>query len=301
MGFAMEWTSDQRARIQQGCPPEIEIAFLGAAPTDHDALAKLDVLVVGTEPVANALLAAAPRLKLVQRWGTGLDNINRDYVGSRGIATAELPGVNARSVSEFILLAMLALLRQLPDVAVSWSRGRWETGRVGVPPRGLQGKTVGLMGYGAIGRDLARLLQSFDVSILYHDVVAADVAGVSARLAAKDELLGSSDIVTVQLPLNPATLCAIGASEIARMKRSAVLISVSRAGVVDEAAARLAVGEGYLAAASFDNFATEPLPADRIRYTPGILATPHIAGAAIEGFEALIDACFASITRHFSP
>ncbi|MBS7742372.1 MULTISPECIES: NAD(P)-dependent oxidoreductase [unclassified Chelatococcus] len=297
----MEWTSEQRARIQQGCPPEIDLAFLGSAPIDRNVLARLDALVVGTEPVSNALLAATPRLKLIQRWGTGLDNIDRDHVASRGIATAELPGVNARSVSEFILLAMLALLRQLPDVAVSWSRGMWETGRVGLPPRRLQGKTVGLMGFGAIGRDLAGLLQSLDVDILYHDAVAADVAGLSVRYAAKEELLESADIISVQLPLNPATPCAIGAPEIALMKRSAILISVSRAGVVDETAARLAVREGRLAAASFDNFAIEPLPADKIGYTPGILATPHIGGAAIEGFEALIDACFASITRHFGP
>ncbi|MBS7700593.1 MULTISPECIES: NAD(P)-dependent oxidoreductase [unclassified Chelatococcus] len=296
----MEWTSHQRERIQQGCPREIELVFLGAAPTDHNALARLDAVVVGTEPVSNTLLAAAPRLRLIQRWGTGLDNVDRDYARSQDIATAELPGVNARSVSEFILMVMLALLRQLPDVTVSWSRGRWETGRAGAPPRRLQGKTVGLIGFGAIGRDVARLLQSFDVAILYHDVIAADVAGLPARNAAKEELLGSADIISVQLPLTPTTLCAIGAPEIALMKRSAILISVSRAGVVDEAATRLAVAEGRLAAASFDNFAVEPLPADQIGYTPGILATPHIGGAAIEGFEALIAACFASITRHFS-
>ena len=294
----MDWTPALRERIRRGCPPGIALTFIGPAPTDRDALARLDVLVVGTEPVANALLAAAPRLKLVQRWGTGLDNIDRDEVRRRGIATAELPGVNARSVSEFILLAMLALLRQLPDVTMSWSRGRWETRRPGAPPRRLQGKTVGLLGYGAIGRDLARLLQPFDVDILYHDVTAVEVAGVSARYAAKNDLLACADIVTVQLPLNPATLSAIGAAEIAVMKPSAILVSVSRAGVVDEAAARLAVAEGHLAAASFDNFAIEPLPADQIGYTPGILATPHIGGAAIEGFEALIDACFASIARH---
>ncbi|WP_110377517.1 NAD(P)-dependent oxidoreductase [Chelatococcus asaccharovorans] len=295
----MEWASKQGQHVRRGCPPGIEPTFLGPAPTDRLKLARLDVLVVGTEPVSNALLAACPRLKLVQRWGTGLDNIDRDYVAGRGIATAELPGVNARSVSEFILLAMLALLRQLPDVTVSWSRGRWETGRPGMVSRRLQGKTVGLLGYGAIGRDLTRLLHSLDVDILYHDVTAAEVAGVSARYVAKEELLARSDIVTVQLPLTPSTLCEIGAPEIAVMKRSAILISVSRAGVVDEAAARLAVAEGHLAAASFDNFAIEPLPADQIGHTPGILATPHIGGAAIEGFEALVDACFKSISSHF--
>ncbi len=117
------------------------------------------------------------------------------------------------------------------------------------------------------------------------------------RFVTKDELLRSCDVVSVQLPSTPATQGAVGEADIARMKRSAILVSVSRSGVVDETALRAAVRDGRLAAASFDNHAMEPLPEGQVFHQPGILATPHLGGASIEGFEALIHACFASIQR----
>jgi len=297
-GFLIDWNAAQRGRIAALCPPEIEPVFLGANPAGPDAFARLDALVVGTDPVACGLLDQAPRLRLVQRWGTGFDNADPGYLRGRGLAFAELPGVNARSVSEFILLAMLALLRQLPDTAVSWSRGEWTPAAANEPPRRLQGKSVGLLGLGAIGRDLARLLAPFEVELLFHDNVRPVSPGVEGRWVEKDELLRHCDVVTVQLPLTEATRGAIGPGEIARMKASAVLVSIARAGVVDETAVRAAVSEGRLAAASFDNFAVEPLPGAAIFHQPGILATPHVGGASIEGFEALARACFASILSH---
>ncbi|MET0743805.1 MAG: NAD(P)-dependent oxidoreductase [Microvirga sp.] len=297
VGFAMDWAPPQRERIASLRPDGIELLFLGSRPGDAASLARLDALVVGTEPVATATLDAAPHLRLVQRWGTGFDNVDPDAIRARGLLTAELPGVNARSVSEFILLAMLSLLRHLPDVTVAWSRGEWLTGRSAVPPRRLQGKTIGLLGFGAIGRDLAGLLRPFEVEILFHDRDPVAPAGLPARFATKDALLRSSDVVSVQLPSTPATRGAIGEAEIACMKRSAVLVSVSRSGVVDEMAVRAAVRDGRLAAAGFDNHAVEPLPEGRVFHQPGILATPHLGGASIEGFEALIHACFASILR----
>ena len=297
VGFAMDWAPPQRDRITSLCPAGIELLFLGSRPSDPASLARLDALVVGTEPVATAMLDAAPHLQLVQRWGTGFDNVDPDDIRARGLLTAELPGVNARSVSEFILLAMLSLLRHIPDVTVAWSRGEWLTGRPEVPPRRLQGKTIGLLGFGAIGRDLAGLLRSLDVEILFHDLDPIAPASLPVRFVTKDELLRSCDVVSVQLPSTPVTQGAIGEAEIAVMKRSAILVCVSRSGVVDETALRAAVRDGRLTAASFDNHAMEPLPAGQVIHQPGILATPHLGGASIEGFEALIHACFASIQR----
>jgi phosphoglycerate dehydrogenase-like enzyme len=295
VGFAIDWAPAQRERIAALCPPGIELLFLGTSPDDKEALARLDVVVVGTTPVANKVLDIAPHLQLVQRWGTGFDNVDPGYLHSRRLLTAELPGVNARSVSEFILLAMLALLRHLPDVAIAWSRGEWCPGRTDQPPHRLQGKAVGLLGFGAIGRDLARLLRGFEVELMVHDISNVVPSDIPAQWVEKDVLLRASDVLTVQLPLTDSSSGAVGAPEIAKMKRSAVLVSVSRAGVVDEVAVREAVRDGRLAAASFDNFAVEPLPSEAIMHQPGILATPHIGGASIEGFEALIRACFASI------
>ena len=301
VGFAIDWTPAQRERIAALGPSTLALHFLGSRPDASAAIATLDVLVVGTEPVASSLLDAAPRLRLIQRWGTGFDNLDPAEASARGLLTAELPGVNARSVSEFILLASLSLLRHLPDVAVAWSRGEWLPGRPDQPPRRLQGKTVGLLGFGAIGRDLARLLRSFEVEILVHDIDRSIPSDIPARWVEKSELLQRSDVLSVQLPLTEATRGAVGAPAIACMKRSAVLVSVSRFGVVEEQPVRDAVRSGRLAAASFDNFALEPPPPEAIAHQAGILATPHIGGASIEGFEALARACFASIAAHCPP
>ena len=295
VGFLIDWDAAQRTRIAALCPHGIEPVFLGASPETPVALAPLDAVVVGTAPVAARLLDGAPHLRFVQRWGTGFDNIDPAYLRARGLSFAELPGINARSVSEFVLLAILVLLRHLPETVSAWSRGEWSPAPAGLPPRRLQGKTVGLLGFGAIGRDLARLLEPFEVEILFHDIERTIPPGSAARWADKTELLRCSDVVTVQLPLTEATRGAIGAREIAGMKPSAILVSIARAGVVDEAEVRAAVSEGRIAGASFDNFAVEPLPAEEIFQQPGILATPHIGGASIEGFEALIGACFESI------
>ncbi|MBM6596365.1 hypothetical protein ILT42_20370 [Microvirga sp. BT291] len=293
IGFMMKWQSHERAFIERSCPPAIVCHFIEGNPQDDLAtIALLDVLVVGTHPVPAELIDAAHRLRLIQRWGTGLDNIDLAHCRRRGIATAELPGVNARSVSEFIICAILALLRRLPDVTSAWAEGQWLTG----PQRGathrLEGKTVGLLGFGAIGQDVSRLLKGFAVETIYHDLIAVAPDRSCARPVDKDELLAKADVVCVQLPLTARTYGVIGENEIALMKPSAIVISVSRSGVVDEAAVRAAVRSNRLFAASFDNFDEEPLRSDRIRAEPRILATPHMAGATVEGFQALVRACF---------
>ncbi len=296
IGFALDLPADGRRRIAAACPAGTSLEFLPEDFGDRAALGDIDALVVGTQPVPEAILDVAPRLRLIQRWGTGRDNIDLAAMKRRNITTAELPGVNARSVSEFLLLAILAGLRHLPDVAVAWSRGEWDAGRADFPPRRLTGKTVGLLGFGAIGRDLAVLLAPFDATILFHDLRAPErpLPSVVGPLG-KDEVLTRSDIVCVLLPANAQTHRSVGVVEIAKMKPGAILVSIARAEIVDEAAARTAVRSGHLAAASFDNFTQEPLPSAAIAHQPGVLATPHIGGATIEGFDALAAACFANI------
>ncbi|MBL0932384.1 MAG: hypothetical protein IBJ15_20030 [Alphaproteobacteria bacterium] len=295
-GLALNLPAEGRRHIAAACPSDLEIEFLDPDFKTPERLGALEALVVGTQPVPEALLDAAPRLRLIQRWGTGRDNIDVVAVERRGVATAELPGANTRSVSEFLLLAILSALRHLPDIAVAWSRGTWLTARPGFPHRRLTGKTIGLLGFGAIGRDLTNLLAPFDVRVTFHDLRRPD--GVSDAIRGPlsiDEIMASADIVCVSLPSNAGTRGAVDAAQIARMKRGAVLLSIARADVVDERAARDAVRDGRLAAASFDNFTVEPLPKAAIAHQPGVLATPHIGGASIEGFEALTAACFASI------
>jgi phosphoglycerate dehydrogenase-like enzyme len=299
VGFLVSWRPHERALAEQACPPGMACRFLRGDPKgEAGTLGRLDVLVVGTQQVSASLIDAAPRLRLIQRWGTGLDNIDLAGAAQRGIATAELPGVNARSVSEFVVGAILALLRHLPDVTAAWAEGCWLGSAQRPSAHRLQGKIVGLLGFGAIGRDVARLLAGFSVEILYHDPGAPLFDGPAVRSVTKEQLLSACDILSVHLPLAPSTWGAIGDAEIARMKPSAILISVSRAGIVDEEAVRRAVRDGRLFAASFDNFDPEPLPPEAIRREPRILATPHMAGATVEGFHALLEACYRSIAEH---
>lgn len=295
VGFAFDFSPAQRERIEAAHPLGFEVLFLGADWRDDATIVDLDVLVIGNGPVKASDIERAPRLRLIQRWGTGIDNIDLTATASRNIAVAELPGANARSVAEFVLLAVLALLRHLPEMAVAWSRGQWVRGRPDTPPRRLTGMTVGLLGFGSIGQDVARLLTPFDVELLVHDRLRPDPSFAGVMAVTRSDLLRRSDVLCVQLPLTDETRGAIGAAEIMEMKSDAVLVSVSRSGIVDEAAVREAVLAGRLAAAGFDNFAAEPLPAEFIRHQPGILATPHVAGAAAEAFDQLLPACFESI------
>lgn len=297
IGFMVNWQAHERALVERACPPTMVCHFIEDDPRrDTDTLELLNVLVVGTQTISSDLMAATPQLSLVQRWGSGLDNVDLGYAMSQGIATAELPGVNARSVSEFIICAILALFRHIPEVTAAWAEGRWLSGAQRAPSHRLEGKTVGLLGFGAIGQDVARLLEGFSVETIYHDLVAVPRSELNARSVSKNELLRESDVICVQLPLTLATRGVIGEAEVAIMKASAAVISVSRAGVVDEEAVRAAVRSNRLFAASFDNFELEPLPSEKIRAEPRILATPHMAGATVEGFRALVTACFESIS-----
>jgi phosphoglycerate dehydrogenase-like enzyme len=301
IGLMVKWQPHERAFVEHACPPTMVCHFLEDDPgKEVETLKLLHVLVVGTQAVSSDLIAAAPRLQLIQRWGTGFDNVDLVYARSRSITTAELPGVNARSVSEFIICAILALFRHLPEVTAAWADGRWLGGAQRVPAHRLEGKTVGLLGFGAIGQDVARLLTGFSVITIYHDLAHVAHNGLNATSVSKEELLRVSDVICVQLPLTPATSGAIGEAEIALMKPSATVISVSRAGVVDEGAVRAAVRAKRLFAASFDNFEVEPLPRDKIHSEPRILATPHIAGATVEGFQALVRACFERISLAYA-
>jgi phosphoglycerate dehydrogenase-like enzyme len=294
IAIAAAFRPDQQERALQACPADLDLRFVDPAAPCVSPLEDVEVLVVGTQPVGRDIVDACPKLRLIQRWGTGSDNIDLGLMAERGIIVAELPGANSRSVAEFILLAMLAQLRQLPDMIVEWSRGRWSAHPSPRPKRCLTGKIVGLLGFGAIGQDLAHLLSPFDVRLLCHDRSPLAWNG-PVEFVDKSVLLEQADIVSVQLPLNASTRLAIGAPELRLMKPLSILISVSRAEVVDEQAVRMAVAEGRLAAASFDNFSQEPLQPHAIFHAGHILATPHVGGACEEGFGPLLAACFSSI------
>ena len=249
--------------------------------------------VLALEVVDDALLARVPGLKTISKFGVGLDSFDLAAMSRRGVKLAWTPGSNSRSVAELALLMALGLLRRLPEAQADLRAGTWRQ------PIGstLSGKVFGLIGLGSVGRELVALLAPFGAKVLAHDPFA-DRAFASANgvaLAALDELLAQSDVVSLHLPLSSATRGVINAARLSRMKPSAVLINTARGGLVDETSLLAALDAGRLAGAGLDCLAHEP-PADaRLTSHPKVLATPHVGGSTEEAILAMGRAAIAGL------
>jgi phosphoglycerate dehydrogenase-like enzyme len=228
-------------------------------------------------PATAAMIAAAPKLRLIQKIGVGVNTIDLDAARARGIAVCNLPGTNARAVAELTLLLMLGALRQVTrfDAAVRAGRG-WSLDPAVQDGLGeLGGKAVGLVGHGAVPRALAPVLAALGCRIRYTSrAPKPDALGEWRPLEA---LLAEADVISLHVPLTPETERMIDAAALARMKPGAVLVNTARGGLVDQAALAAALRDGRLAAAGLDVFAAEPVdPADPLLGLPNVVLTPHI-------------------------
>ncbi|GAA1565535.1 hypothetical protein GCM10009827_103910 [Dactylosporangium maewongense] len=265
-------------------------AALAAGP-----LATADALVVRSSPVTAAMLEAAPRLRVVGRHGAGLDGIDLAAAQRLGIPVVSTPGANAESVAEFVVLAALALARQLPGAVATLASGGFPAGRslpssvvaAGLTGTMLVGRTVGLVGLGAIGRGVAVRALGLGMTVIAFDV-AAVVPPQGVRLVPLDELLRSADVVSLHVPQTPQTTGLIGAAALASMRPDALLVNTARAGVVDHAAVLAALDGGRLRGYAVDVFAPEPpSPDDPLLHHPRVLATPHMAAMTSDALDAM--------------
>jgi D-3-phosphoglycerate dehydrogenase len=256
-----------------------------------------DVLVVGLEPVDDALLERTSRLKLVQRLGRGYENIDIDAAARRGVPVCGMPDFNAAAVAEHAVMLMLALLRRVFESTLLMKAGRWPiTDVVTAGVFELAGKTVGIVGFGAIGQAVADRLRPFEANMLYWDRrrIAHDF-GVQVEL---DDLLRGADVVTLHLPLTPETRGLIGREELARMKRTALLINTARGALVDERALAAALQRQELAGAGLDVFAEEPPGRSHVlRRCPNVLLTPHTGGQVREAMERMVAVMLENLDR----
>jgi D-3-phosphoglycerate dehydrogenase len=263
-------------------------------------VADADFAISGQVAVSGDVLRAATRLKLLHKWGVGVDNFDLDAARALGIAVARTTGSNAVPVAEFAIGLMLATLRHMAHGHAGLHQGRW---RAPTPrdPFTLSGKTIGIVGFGAIGRTVARLLAGFRCEILYAKptkLPPAEEAALGVRHAALDDLLARADVVSLHCPLTPATAGMIDAAALARMKRSAILVNVARGGVVVEADLVRALRDGTILAAASDVFDTEPLPADsELLGLENMTVTPHLAAMAADNFEPTVRRMFDNIAR----
>jgi phosphoglycerate dehydrogenase-like enzyme len=221
------------------------------------------------------MIAAAPRLRLIQKIGVGVNTIDLDAAKARGIAVCNLPGTNARAVAELTLALMLAVLRRLPRFDAAMRRGEWSDPALQDGVGELGGRTVGLVGYGAIPRLLAPVLAALGCRLIYTSrTPRPDAVGEWRTL---DALLSESDVVSLHLPLTAETETLIDARALTRMKPGAILINTARGGLVDQSGLTQVLTDGKLAGAGLDVFVHEPHDAkEPLFHLPNVVLTPHI-------------------------
>jgi (S)-sulfolactate dehydrogenase len=235
------------------------------------------------------LIAAATGLRVVGRLGVGLDNIDMEACARVGIRVIPAAGANAVAVAEYVIGAMLVLTRGVFDMTASMVAGDW-------PRQGhafgheLMGMTLGLIGFGAIAREVANRATAFGMRIVAFDpfVPESDPVWRTATRLSFEEVLTESDVVSLHAPLSDATRNLIGESALALMKPNAVLINTSRGGTLDETAVADALRRGLISGAAIDVFESEPLgpePASTFADVPNLLLTPHVAGNTHEAVD----------------
>lgn len=250
------------------------------------SLAAADALIVrSATQVTEQILEAAPKLRVVGRAGVGVDNIDLDAATRRGVLVMNTPGGNAVSVAEHTLALLMAVARRIPQHSAAIHAGRWEkSGAQGVE---LRGKTLGLVGIGRVGNEVARRARAMEMLVLAYDPYVSESAARDAgvELSGLTELLARSDFVSLHAALSPSTEKLINAEALAKFKPGAVLVNAARGELVDEVALADALHSGKLSGAGLDVFAEEPPKNSPLLGLPNAVFTPHIAGSTREAQE----------------
>ena len=288
---------------------DFHIAYDAGLVDRHDEmLAKLsdvDALIVRNRTQVNAaLLAAAPKLKVVGRLGVGLDNIDLPACKARGIEVIPATGANALAVAEYVIATAMMLLRGAYASSAVVAAGQWPRGPLS-NGREIGGKTLGIVGFGGIGRLTATLAQGLGMRVIGTDPMIDAAAAVwkETLVACRtlDELVAESDVVSLHVPLVPQTRNLFDAARLAMMKMDAVLINSSRGGIIDEAALAAALKEKRLGGAALDVYADEPLKAGSpFADCPNLILTPHIAGVTTESNARVSSMIAERVAAHLS-
>lgn len=252
--------------------------------TDADFLAAADVdaVILMMHPLTENLLSQMPNLKVIARYGVGYDNVNLADATARDIVVTNTPGANATAVAETAIMHMLMAGRYFYQQRQSITDPTVPNGT----GQEVSHKTVGIVGFGAIGQKIDDLLTGFDVEVLAY--ARHDKPVKNGRMATLDEIYTQSDYIILALPATPATQHMIDAAVFKQMKPNAVLINIARGAVVDEAALITALQTGEIAGAGLDVVAVEPVEPDNVLLTlPNVFVTPHVAAKSIEAFDAV--------------
>ena len=295
---AGEWLGGRLAALSDEAGLDVSVI----APDDHAAfeaaLPDTDILWHVLEPFTAAHAAIAPKLRLVQKIGIGVNTIDLEAAKARGIAVCNMPGTNSRAVAEMALALMLGCLRRIPVFHQATRAGQgWavpidmmeSTAEIG-------GRTVGLVGFGAVPSLLAPTLTAMGARVIYSETVPKP--DVPYERCEFDELLAESDIVSLHIPLFPETENLIDSAALARMKPGSILINTARGGLVDQPALIEALHSGHIAVAGLDVLAEEPVdPADPILSVENVITTPHVSWLTRETLLRSLDVAVDNCTR----
>ena len=254
-------------------------------------------LVMGA-PLNERLLIEAENLLYIQKLGAGVDNIDLDYCIEHKIGVGRLNAGNVVPVAEHTLMMMLATSRQLVTFDKSTRAGSWEKEIARGSNQHIHGKTVGIVGLGAIGRQVAKLLYAFGVTILYCDPVPAPQnlhRALNLKRVGLNQILKLSDIITLHCPLNADTRNLIDKKAIKNIKKGAILINCARGGLIDEPALVEALETGQLFSAGLDTFSKEPTDNASLLESENTVISPHCAGATLDNFDDIAERAITNI------
>ena len=281
----------------------LSIATGPSAAEKAEAMRPAEVVFVMAAPLPPALIDAAAGLRFIQKLGAGVDRIDLDHCAARGIGVARLQAGNAIPVAEHTLLLMLAACRRLPVLDRQTRAGGWDKEAARGVSRQINGKTVGIVGFGAIGRAVAKLLAGFGAALVYYDPQRAKPEverELGVAYAPLEALVAQSDIVSLHLPLMKETAKLFDAARIASMKPGSILINCARGGLVDETALHAALVRGHVFAAGIDAFEQEPPVGSRLLALEQTVVTPHTAGGTIDNFKPVVERAVRNTQRFLS-
>ena len=289
-----------RQRFAGLVDPTFELVMARSYDPDEQTqlMASAQYAITGQVPVPAELLKHARQLRLLHKWGVGVDNIDLEAARSAGISVARLPGSNAIPVAEYTIGLMIALLRNLAWGHTQLKQGHWGSRSLPHDSLMLNGRTVGLVGYGAIGQRVAMLLKAFGCRVLATRRSSQNASEEGVEIVALERLLSESDVVSLHCPLTAETAGLIDREALQRMKPHAVLINVARGGVVNESDLYWALKTRVIMGAATDVYDIEPLPADSpLLELDNLVVSPHLAGIAADNFQPTISRMLANIRR----
>lgn len=254
---------------------------------DQDELAKtvpgFDAMVVrSATKVRKQAIDAMTTMKVIARGGVGLDNIDHEYAKQKGIKVINTPAASSASVAELVIGHMFGLARFIPAATHLMKNGEWpKKAMKGVE---LGGKTLGIIGIGRIGQEVAKRANALGMTcVAFDEYIPNSPLPNIVKMVSKDELLAQSDFITLHIPFDPKFGPTLGAAEFAKMKNGAFLVNAARGGTVDEKALLDALNSGKVSRAALDVFEKEPLEFDELRNHPNVYMTPHIGASTVEG------------------